>query len=178
MPDDITRGGDGKFSKGNPGGPGRPRSAVSRGAVALDEMGADRGRQLFEVMMDKALAGDMRAAELLMSRIWPARRGRPVEIETPPIHSVPDYVAAAAGVANAMLRGEITPHEGRAVSALLDLQVRTLDQAEIERQIRELREQIAENKAASRHRSVFAPSSTDSTTVFDRFSGGRDDGKD
>jgi hypothetical protein len=145
MPDDdIERDSTGHFAKGNRGGPGRPRSVVSRGAVVLDEMGADAGKQIVQVMLDKALDGDMRAADLLLSRIWPARRGRPVEIDTTPIKSVSDYVSAATGVTNAVMRGEITAHEGRAVSSMLELQIKTIDYADITRQITELREEVAQ----------------------------------
>ena len=73
MSDNPIRDASGQFVKGNPGGPGRPRSAISRGAVELDEIGAEMGKQLLQVMMDKALAGDMQAANLLLSRIWPSR---------------------------------------------------------------------------------------------------------
>src|SRR5471030_1980171 len=142
--DSIERDSNGQFVKGNRGGPGRPRSVVSRGAVVLDEMGADAGKQIVQVMLDKALDGDMRAADLLLSRIWPARRGRPVEIDTTPIKSVSDYVAAATGVTNAVMRGEMTAHEGRAVSSMLELQIKTIDYADITLQITELREEVAQ----------------------------------
>ncbi len=142
--DSVERDGKGQFVKGTRGGPGRPRSVVSRGAVALDAMGADVGKKIVQVMVDRALDGDMRAADLLLSRIWPARRGRPVEIDTPPIKSVSDYVSAATGVTNAVMRGEMTAHEGRAVSSMLELQVKTIDYADITRQIRELREEVAQ----------------------------------
>lgn len=183
MSDNLIRNADratgGRFAIGNPGGPGRPRSAISRGAVELDALGADRGKQLVEVMMEKALAGDTRAADLLLSRIWPARRGRPVEIDSTPIKTVPDYVTAATDVTNAVLRGEMTPHEGRAVSSMLELQVKTLDYADITRQIAELKEFVEEKHGPNwrRKTATFEPYSTDRATVFDRFPKGSDDEK-
>ena len=68
MSDDSLRDAGGRFIKGNPGGPGRSRLTVSRGAVELDEMGADVGKKLLQVIVDKALEGDMRAGELLLSQ--------------------------------------------------------------------------------------------------------------
>ena len=172
--DDIERDGNGQFVKGNRGGPGRPRSAVSRGAVALDEMGADAGKQIVQVMLDKALAGDTRAAELLLSRIWPTRRGRPVEIDTAPLKTAPDYVPAATGVVNAVMRGEMTPHEGQALARMLDTQLSTLVAEEFERRLRELE---AGRKGPEKEQTLgellTGPSSTDRTTVFDGFAGGK-----
>lgn len=132
--------------------------------------------------MDKALEGDVRAGDLLLSRIWPARRGRPVEIELTQIKAPDDYVAAAADVTNAVMRGEMTPHEGRAVSSLLEMQVRTIDMARIIRQIRELQHEVAklnrdDKKGGRDGWGVYQPYSTDWSTVFDRFSGGSDDEK-
>jgi hypothetical protein len=182
MSDDSIRGDDGRFILGNPGGPGRPRSTVSRGAVELDEIGADAGKQLLQVMMDKALEGDTRAGELLLARIWPSRRGRPVEIESTPIKAPDDYVAAAADVTNAVMRGEMTPHEGRAVSSLLELQVKAIDMARITRQIEELKERVAEikrdeKKGGERGWGIYQPYPTDRSTVSDRLPNGSEDEK-
>ena len=85
MSDTSQRESNGHYAKGNPGGPGRPRSAVSRSALALDEMGTEIGKEVFRMIADKALAGDLKAAEILLSRVWPMRRGRPLDIDARPI---------------------------------------------------------------------------------------------
>lgn len=131
--------------------------------------------------MEKALDGDVRAGELLLSRIWPARRGRPVEIESTPIKAMADYVSARP-TSNAVMRGEMTPHEGRAVSSMLEFQVKAIDMAWITREIEELKERFAEKKHAEkkggeRGWGIYQPYSTDRSTAFDRFSGGSDDEK-
>jgi hypothetical protein len=174
--DDIERDSNGHFAPGNRGGPGRPRSAISRSAVALDAMGADVGKKIVQVMVDRALDGDMRAADLLLSRIWPARRGRPVEIDAMPLKALPDYVAAATDVANAVMRGEMTPHEGQALSRVLDTQIRSIDATDVELRLREVDEAVARNKEKdSDPFTGLYP--TDSTTVFDRLPDGSDDEK-
>lgn len=179
MSDDIARDSNGRFAMGNSGGPGRPRSAISRSAVALDEMGAEQGRKLVQVLLDRALAGDMQAANLLLSRIWPARRGRPVEIDATPVKTVPDYVTAATDVANAVMRGEMTPHEGQALSRVFDTQLRSIDAADVERRLVELEEVYKQYKDGAKgedpHAILYR---TDRTTVFDRLPDGSDDEKD
>ena len=152
---------------------------MSRGAVALDEMGAEAGKKIVQVMLDRALDGDMRAADLLLSRIWPARRGRPVEIDTTPLKTAPDYVPAAANVVNAVMSGEMTPHEGQALSRMLDTQLRAFNAEEFERRLREIEDAAERKKDEGRDGDLSSLLySTDSTTVFDGFAHGRKDEKD
>ena len=174
MPDNSTRESNGHYTRGNPGGPGRPRSTVSRGAVALDEMGTEVGKKVFRMIVDKALAGDLKAAELLMSRVWPMRRGRPIEIDARRINAVADYVPAASDVASAVLGGEMTPDEGRAVSSLFQMQCTAIDAIDFERRLREV-EEILERREKTK--STFPPRPVDTTAVFDGFSGRADDEK-
>ena len=181
MSETSTHDDNGKFAKGNPGGPGRPRSTVSRSAVALDERGAGVGEQVFQVIVDKALAGDLRAAEILLSRVWPTRRGRPLAIDTVPMKAPSDLVPVASDVTNAVLNGEMTPHEGRAIASLFQMQCKMFELEEFERRLREVEKIQADNKAelaaAREPRDTFAPYSADRTTIFDGFSGGSDDEK-
>jgi hypothetical protein len=73
----------------------------------------------------------MRAAELILSRVWPAQKGRPVTVDLPPISAPSDLVAALAAVAQAVGGGTITPDEGQAVAAILEMQRRAVDTAEL-----------------------------------------------
>src|SRR5476651_457960 len=169
MSESSTHDDNGRFAKGNPGGPGRPRS-IGRSAAALDQLGAGVGEQVLQVIVDKALAGDLRAAELLLSRVWPTRRGRPLEIDAQPLKSLHDLVPAVTEVMNAVLAGEVTPREGHDVSSLVQAQCRTLEAVEFERRLQEvegLREK--ENKEPASDDSLAGLlHQVDRTTVFDK----------
>src|SRR4051812_21003265 len=84
----------GVFGKGNPGGPGRPR--LRERAAALDLRAAEAGAELIDVALKEAKGGNLKAVEMLLDRIWPVRRGRPVEIEAPPIRSTADLLPVGA----------------------------------------------------------------------------------
>jgi hypothetical protein len=141
------RHGNGHFAKGNPGGPGRPRNAVSRAALTLDQIGADAAETILRNIVDKALAGDMRAAEMVLSRAWPMRRGRPVEINAPEVNDLADVVSATGAVATAVMQGEITPDEGRAFSAVLETQRHAIETAEMDAKLQVLEGTVARVKA-------------------------------
>jgi hypothetical protein len=70
--------------------------------------------------MEAAKEGDLWAADLVLSRIWPVRKGRPVSLELPKIETAADLVVALGLVADAVGAGDITPDEGQAVSAVLE----------------------------------------------------------
>ena len=116
MSDDFRQA-DGRFARGNPGGPGRPRACER--AAALDLLAAEAGADLIEVALSEAKKGNLRAVEMLLDRIWPVRRGRPVEVDAPPIRTIPDLVPAGAAVTGAVLSGELTPEEGSAAARVL-----------------------------------------------------------
>jgi hypothetical protein len=140
---DATRSAGGRFAAGNPGGPGRPRGAVSAAAAALDLAAVEAQQELLNVVLDKARAGDLKAIEMLWARVWPLRRGRPVAFAAPAVGGIDDILPAKAAVTEAVLSGEISAHEAQPVLEVIDSH----------------REQIGDDA----HRSLFA---TIGTTVF------------
>jgi hypothetical protein len=127
---------DGRFIKGNPGGPGRPRARDR--IAALDERVAEAGGDLIDAALKEAKTGNVRAIEMLLNRIWPARRGRPVEIDAPEIRGTPDLVPATAAVANAVLAGDVTPRECAAAARVIEAHGSMIDVVDLERRMTEL----------------------------------------
>jgi hypothetical protein len=63
----------------------------------------------------------MTAARLIVDRIAPPRRGRPVPIALPEVIRARDVPAALAAVLAAVGSGELTPAEAAAVSAVVEV---------------------------------------------------------
>ena len=123
------------FEPGNPGGPGRPVGSRNKATLALDQIADDAGKAILEKMVEAAKDGDLRAADLVLSRIWPARKGRPISLELPKIDTAADLVAGLGRVADAVAAGDITPDEGQAVSAVLETKRRAIETLELETRI-------------------------------------------
>ena len=138
---------DGRFAKGNPGGPGRPRARER--IAALDQRVAEAGDELIEAALKVAKGGNVKAIEMLLDRIWPARRGRPVEIDAPAIRGTPDLVPATAAVTNAVLNGDVTPREGAAAARVIQTHGRMITLVDLERRMRELEEEGARMRGES-----------------------------
>lgn len=126
------------FEPGGPGGPGRPQGSRNRATLALDKIAGDAGESILRKMVEAAEGGDMRAADLVLSRIWPARKGRPIALEMPPIKTAGNVVTALGAVADAVAAGDITPDEGSAVANVLETKRRSIETADLERRIEAL----------------------------------------
>ena len=150
VPSDPSRTADGRFAKGNPGGPGRPPKPAMAAVAALDELGVEAARELMGVVMEQARGGNLKAIEMVLARIWPARRGRPVQIDAPPVRACTDLMSAHGAVVDAVLAGDVSAAEGAQVSAVLETQRRIVSDVELERLIEELEERTAEDKERRR----------------------------
>ena len=122
---------NGQFAKGNPGGPGRPRNPVSTLAADLDRRGVDVATELMAMTVERARRGNLRAAEMVLQRVWPVRRNRPIELDPPPGDGLSNLLTEHAALAAAMMNGEITPQDAQAATRVfkaLQEQMRRADQ--------------------------------------------------
>lgn len=132
----------GRFRKGKSGNPaGRRPGSRNKALMALDKIGAEGAEAVLRQTVQAAQGGDMRAAELILSRVWPARRGRPVTLaRLPAIETPADLARALGAVADAVAAGSITPDEGQAVAAVLEAQRRAVETVELAERIARLEE--------------------------------------
>src|SRR3954469_3179795 len=145
---DDFRQADGRFGKGNPGGPGRPR--LRDRAAALDRRAAEAGADLVDVALEQAKGGNLKAVEMLLDRIWPVRRGRPVEIEAPPIRATADLLPVGAALSDAVLSGDVTPEEGKAAARVVEAHRKMIMTVDHERRIRAIEEEDDEQAYLAR----------------------------
>jgi hypothetical protein len=130
-----------KGTSGNPAG--RPPGSRHRALVALDAIGAEGAAAVLRAVVKAARGGDMRAAEILLRRLWPERRGRPLRLDLPPVRSAADLPAALGALAGAVAAGEATPEEAQALAGLLEAQRRAIETAELAERVAALEAQAA-----------------------------------
>lgn len=105
---------NGRFAKGNPGGPGRPRNPVTSVAADLDRQGVDVAAELMAMTVERARRGNLRAAEMVLQRVWPVRRNRPIELDPLPGDGLRNLLTEHAALADAMMTGHVTPQDAQA----------------------------------------------------------------
>jgi len=132
MSESDTRDANGRFVKGHPGGPGRPRNPVTNAIAEFDRRGIEVAHRLIDVIEKQGLEGNLRAAEMVLQRVWPVRRNRPIEVVNPnPGEETGPYTIDAHGaVASSMLDGEITPTDAHAAARVLKLLQEQMEAAE------------------------------------------------
>jgi len=130
---DKTRGRP--FEPGNPGGPGRPTGSRNKATLVLDALAEGNAQAVLGKQLELAKQGDQRAAELVLARVWPVRKGRPVAINMPKVDRPADIVAALGTVADAVGAGKITPDEGAAVASILEGKRRAIESMDLEARI-------------------------------------------
>jgi hypothetical protein len=93
------------FKKGWSGGPGRPKGSRNKRSIIAEEF-EKAGSAVAQVVAAKAQAGDMRAAEILLSRVEPTLKStsQRVQIDLDMDASFDDQCKS---VINAATRGEL-----------------------------------------------------------------------
>lgn len=127
-PQPKPRGSGRQFSPGQSGNPAGPKRGQRHPAfAALDAIGQDGAEDIIRAVRDKAIDGDMRAAEIVLRRVWPERKGRPLRFSMPPVTDASDLPAAMAAVSLAITNGDLTPDEAASVAAVIELHRKTIE---------------------------------------------------
>ena len=72
---------------------------------------------------------------MIMARVWPARKGRAIAFDLPPLRTAADLAVALGRIARAIGSGILSPEEGQAVGAVLEMQRKALELTELETRI-------------------------------------------
>lgn len=132
---------DTRFKQGNAGGPGRPAGSRNKATLLLDKLADDDAESVLRKQIELAKNGDQRAAELVLSRVWPTRKGRAVALDLPQLKRPSDIVDAMGVVAASMADGTITPEEANAVAGVLEIKRKAIETVDLEARIAALEQE-------------------------------------
>jgi|HubBroStandDraft_5_1064220.scaffolds.fasta_scaffold1618039_1 hypothetical protein len=103
-----------KYEKGHAGGPGRPRGSRNAVNLLLDQVAEGEAETMVRKMVEVACGGDRVAARLVLSRVWSAPKGRPIQVELPDIRTPADLLAAHAAPSSLWRRSRRSTNSTRA----------------------------------------------------------------
>lgn len=121
---------------GNPAGkkPGTRHRITLLAEKLLDEDGEDVVKKCIEL----AKGGDSAAIKLIMDRLIPPRKDRPVMIDLPLIENISDASRAMAMVSTAVAEGTVTPLEAQVLSGVLENYRKVVESTKLEQRIAQL----------------------------------------
>jgi hypothetical protein len=126
------------FEEGNPGGPGRPNGSRNKATIVLEKMLEEDGEAVVQAVVEAAKNGDMTAARLVLDRVCPPRKERPVSLALPVIDTVSDAPRVMAALLQAVAAGDLTPTEGRSIAGMIEAHRRTVELVDIEQRVTRL----------------------------------------
>ena len=136
-----------RFSKGQSGNPGgRPKGARNRTTLAVESLLQGEAEAITRTAIELAKSGDTVALRLILERVVPVRRGKPVCFDLPLIEKAEDVSTALGAILMAMARGELTPDEAATIAGILETKRKAIETVEIETRLATL-EQVARGQA-------------------------------
>ena len=114
-----------------PGNSGRPKGARNKATLALEALLDGEAEAVTRKAIEMALEGDTTAMRLVMDRIMPPRKDRPVLFALPKLETPADAVKASAALVEAVASGDLTPSEADDLSRLVDRFVRAVETTDV-----------------------------------------------
>ncbi len=103
---------------GNPSG--RPKGSRNKALLALQALLDGEADEIGRKAVEMAKTGDAAAMRLVMERLLPPRKDRPIMFTLPKLETAADAVKATAALVEAVSLGDITPGEASELSKLVD----------------------------------------------------------
>jgi hypothetical protein len=123
-----------------PGNPGRPPGSKNKITQMVEQLAEGQAEQLIQKVLELAQAGDVACLRMILDRLWPLRKGQPVNVVMPPINTPQDVVSAIASIWTGIRDGRLTPEEASALSIVVDRSVQAIELHDITRRIAALEE--------------------------------------
>jgi len=107
--------------KGKPAG---TRSKSTQLLLAMMEGGAE---QITQAVIDAARGGDLVAAKIVLDRLIPPAKERPVQVDLPSTATIEGVTAAQNAILQAVADGNLLPGEGQTLSAIVESKRRAIE---------------------------------------------------
>lgn len=130
------------WKKGQSGNPaGKPRGARNRATLMVLSLMEQGAEEITKAVVDAARGGDLGAARMVLERLAPPMRERPIAIDLPDTSTAEGIGKAQQVVIEAVGMGELLPGEGSVLAGLIEARRRALETIELETRIAKLEEE-------------------------------------
>lgn len=130
--------------KGQSGNPrGRPKGSRNRATLLAIAAMEGELQDVVRVVIDAARSGDLTAARLIVDKLIPATRERPLSIDLPDTKTAEGVELAQSAIIQAVGAGNLLPGEGETLSALVENRRRSLESIEFAARLAAIEENLA-----------------------------------
>jgi hypothetical protein len=128
-----------RFKKGQSGNPrGKAKGTLHKATRAALELLEGDLETITRKCIDRAKEGDLMAVKLILDKVVPNAKERPISFNFPKLRGAADVPNALSTVLEAVGKGDITPGEGQILTAIMDNYRKGLELADIEARLRAL----------------------------------------
>lgn len=125
------------FKPGQSGNPaGKPRGTKNKIERPIIALMGQHAEAVAQRVIDEALQGDLQACRLVLERVSPAPKDRPINLpDMPDTRSAVGVSQAQQRILEAVAEGGITPSEGSTLTGILEARRKALETVELEQRI-------------------------------------------
>lgn len=119
---------NGRFKKGKSGNPrGKPKGARHKASLMAEMLFENGIEGVCKQVLTQAKEGNLHAAKIILDRLLPPRKDRPINFKLPFIQNTTDALEASRLICHAVCNGEITPLEGESLSKMVGIQAKNIE---------------------------------------------------
>ena len=124
------------WKKGQSGNPkGKPQGTRNKATSMVLQLMEGSAEDITKAVLDAAKGGDLMAARLVLERLAPPMRERPINIDLPDTATAQGCADAANAVLQAVGVGDLLPGEGATLAGIIENRRRAIETIDLENRI-------------------------------------------
>jgi hypothetical protein len=124
------------WAKGQSGNPtGKPAGARNKATRMVQSIMEGGAREITEAVVGLAKEGDLSAARLVLERLVPPAKERPIALTLPETASAEGIAQAQGAILQAVAAGELLPGEAVTLSNIVEARRKALETQQLEQRI-------------------------------------------
>ena len=124
------------WKPGQSGNPkGKPHGTRNKATMMVLQLMEGAAAEITKTVLDAARGGDLGAAKLVLERLAPPMRERPVNIELPDTGTLEGCSQAQSAILQSVGVGDLLPSEGAVLAGIVENRRRSIETLELETRI-------------------------------------------
>jgi hypothetical protein len=124
------------WKKGESGNPtGKPAGARNKATIMVQAIMERGAQEITDAVVTAAKGGDLSAARLVLERLLPPARERPIFLELPSTDTAEGVAQAQGAILQAVAAGELLPGEAATLAGVVEARRKAVETLELEQRI-------------------------------------------